>query len=261
MTIDSHRAHQELGGRRTSGRAHQGLVFIHGFLDSHAAWAQLMEALPPHAVQSIAPDLRGAGKRQAHAGPYTLNQAVTDVLELLDEQRLTNVALVGHSMGAQVAELVAWEVPERITSLTLITPTPLAGNVLPGSARALLRESGGDPLAQRNIRRLFSRNLNDNQLEQLLHPAVLMGKEAVRGYYDAFSEGDTRGHAPCAYGGPTLILGAADDPVIPAQQVADMRRNRFPSADFRLIDGSGHWPQMEQPAKTAAALASHLRLG
>src|SRR5882672_7933647 len=118
MTIDSHGVHQELTGQRTAGREPQALVFIHGFLDSHATWGPLIEALPRHAAQSIAPDLRGAGKRQAHAGPYTLNQAVTDILELLDEQGLTNVALVGHSMGAQIAELVAWEVPERVTSLT-----------------------------------------------------------------------------------------------------------------------------------------------
>jgi pimeloyl-ACP methyl ester carboxylesterase len=87
-----------------------------------------------------------------------------------------------------------------------------------------------------------------------------MGKEAVRDYYDAFTEGDPRGHAPCVYSGPTLVLGATDDPVIPAQQVAEIRRSRFPSADFRLIDGSGHWPQLEQPQRTAEALANHLRL-
>ena len=260
MAIDS-RDTQGSHGRRSSIREHQALVFIHGFLDSHATWGPLIEAMPTYAAPSIAPDLRGAGRRQAHPGPYTLNQAVTDILELLDEQGLTNVALVGHSMGAQIAELIAWQVPERVTSLTLITPTPLAGNVLPESARAMLRESGADAVAQRNIRKLFSKNLNDDRLDQLVHAAVLMGKEAARDYYDAFIEGDMRGHAPCTYEGPTLILGATDDPVIPAQQVAEIRRNRFPTADFRLIDGSGHWPQLEQPERTAEALASHLRLG
>lgn len=85
-----------------------------------------------------------------------------------------------------------------------------------------------------------------------------MGKEAARDYYDAFIEGDTTGHAPCPYMGPTLVLGAAHDPVIPARQVADIRKNRFPSADFRLIDDSGHWPQLEQPERTAQVIAAHL---
>ncbi|MFM0341994.1 alpha/beta fold hydrolase [Paraburkholderia fungorum] len=260
MAIDSHDAHPESASRPISGHRHQALVFIHGFLDSHATWEPLIKALPQDAAQSIALDLRGAGKRQAHAGPFTLTQAVADILEVLDEHELTGVALIGHSMGAQIAELVAWEVPERVTSLTLLTPTPLAGNILPESARALLRESGGDPLAQRDIRKLFSRNLDGNRLEQLVHPSALMGKEAVRDYYDAFTGGDPRGHALCTYSGPTLVLGATDDPVIPAQQVAEIRRTRFPAADFRLIDGSGHWPQLEQPEKTAEALARHLRL-
>ncbi|MGF6727789.1 pimeloyl-ACP methyl ester carboxylesterase [Paraburkholderia sp. GAS41] len=259
MAIDSHDI-QGSSGRRSSVPEHQALVFIHGFLDSYATWGPLIEAMPKHAALSIAPDLRGAGRRQAHPGPYTLNHAVTDILELLDAQGLTNVALVGHSMGAQIAELIAWHAPERISSLTLITPTPLAGNVLPESARTMLRESGADALAQRDIRKQFSKNLNGDQLDQLVHPAVLMGKEAARAYYDAFIEGDTRGLSPCTYRGPTLILGATDDPVIPAKQVADIRWNRFPAAGFRSIDGSGHWPQLEQPERTAEMLASHLRL-
>ncbi len=260
MAIDSHDAHPGSARRQISGQGHQALVFIHGFLDSHATWGPLIDALPQHAARAIAPDLRGAGNRQAHAGPYTLKQAVTDILALLDEHELTCVALVGHSMGAQIAELVASEAPQRITSLTLLTPTPLAGNILPDDARTLLRESGADPLAQRNIRKLFSRNLNDDRLDQLVHPSVLMGKEAVRDYYDAFTKGDPGGHAPCTYSGPTLVLGATDDPVIPAELVAEIRRSRFPSADFGLIDGSGHWPQLEQPERTAEALVSHLRL-
>ncbi|WP_172316596.1 alpha/beta fold hydrolase [Paraburkholderia solitsugae] len=260
MAIDSHQVHKTSPGRRTSVREHQALVFIHGFLDSHVSWEPLMEALSKHGVPSIAPDLSGAGKRQAHPGPYTLNQAVTDILEQLDEQGLTNVALVGHSMGAQIAELIAWQVPERVTSLTLITPTPLAGNILPESARAMLRECGADALAQRNIRMQFSTNLNGDQLDQLVQPTVLMGKEVARDYYDAFIQGDARGHSPCTYGGPTLILGSTDDSVIPAQQVAEIHRNRFPNADLRLIDGCGHWPQLEQPERTAEVLASHLQL-
>ena len=73
MTIDSHGVHQELAGQRTAGREPQALVFIHGFLDSHATWGPLMDALPMHAAQSIASDLHGAGKRQTHAGPRSLN--------------------------------------------------------------------------------------------------------------------------------------------------------------------------------------------
>jgi pimeloyl-ACP methyl ester carboxylesterase len=263
MAIDSNtnrRNGHESAVRRTQLHEHRTLVFIHGFLDSRATWAPLITALPPGTTYSIAIDLRGAGERRADAGPYTLDQAVGDVLELFEERDLSGVMLVGHSMGAQIAELVACEAPERVSALALITPTPLGGNTLPDDIRSLLRESGGDPLAQRNIRKMFSRNLGDHQLDRLMSADLLMPKKVVRDYYDAFTCGDARGHMPCPYDGPTLVLGATEDPVIPAQQVADICRHRFPAADFRLIDGSGHWPQLEQPGRTAEALVGHLGL-
>jgi pimeloyl-ACP methyl ester carboxylesterase len=242
----------------TSGLEIDALIFVHGFLDSHTVWSPLIGALACGSVPAIAPDLRGAGSRREDDTRCTLAQAVSDISQLIDDLRLSRVALIGHSMGAQIAELVAVERNERVASLTLITPTPLRGNTLPDEVRDLLRESGADRVAQRQIRAAFSKNLNDAQLDALVAPAVLMGKEAVRKYYDAFTTGDRRGDSPCAFHGPVLVVGAHDDPVIPAEQVAATCRDRFPAATYRVIAQSGHWPHLEQPRQTADAIAHHL---
>ncbi|MBP0595007.1 alpha/beta hydrolase [Paraburkholderia sp. LEh10] len=234
------------------------LIFVHGFLDSHAVWNQLINALPPSSIPIIAPDLRGAGKRRDEDSECTLQQAVSDIARLLDELQLSRVALVGHSMGAQIAELVAVERAAQVASLTLITPTPLRGNTLPDEVRDLLRESGDDPVAQRKIRAAFSTNLSNAQLDALAATHLLMHKATVRQYYDAFTQGDARGNVPCAYRGPVLVIGAQDDPVITRDQVAASCRERFPAADFRIVTNSGHWPHLEQPAHTAQLLARHL---
>lgn len=236
-------------------------IFIHGFLDSGASWAPLIQALSPYGVQCLAPDLRGAGGRAAEDGPYTLAQAVDDVLGQLREAAPEGrVALIGHSMGAQVAELAATRSPRAVAALVLITPTPLEGNILPADVRAMLRESGGDVAAQRGIRKLFSRHLSDAFLDASLDPRRVMGKAAARGYYDAFTGGDRAGERPSLYEGPTLILGAAEDPVIPPEMVERIQASRHPRAELAFIAGSGHWPQVEQPASTAARLAEFLHL-
>jgi pimeloyl-ACP methyl ester carboxylesterase len=138
-----------------------GLIFVHGFLDSHTTWSPLIGALACTSVPAIAPDLRGAGSRRKDDDRCTLAQAVADISQLIDERRFSRVALVGYSMGAQVAELVAElvavERADRVASLTLITPTLLRGNTLPDEVRELLRDSGADPVAQRQIRAAFSR--------------------------------------------------------------------------------------------------------
>jgi pimeloyl-ACP methyl ester carboxylesterase len=237
---------------------YDALIFIHGFLDNRTVWNDLIEALAPSSVPVIARDLRGAGDRRNEDDACTLAQAVADIVQVFDDRRLSRVALVGHSMGAQIAELVASERAAQVASLTLITPTPLRGNTLPDEVRDLLRESGDAPAVQRQIRVSFSTHLNSDQLDSLTAPHVLMNKATVRQYYDAFTLGDSHGNAPCAFRGPIMVIGAQDDPVITVEQIAAECRERFPAASFRIVAHSGHWPHLEQPAQTAQLLARHL---
>ncbi|KWR91753.1 alpha/beta fold hydrolase [Cupriavidus sp. IDO] len=241
-------------------RVPDSLVMIHGFLDSHVGWDPLIAQWQAQAADIVAPDLRGAGSLRDAAGPYSLEQAVADVVQLILEQDLYAVALVGHSMGAQIAELVAARLPDRAAALVLVTPTPLAGNTLPDEVRALLRDCGGDAQAQRAIREMFSRQLPAHQLARLTDPANMMGKAAVQAYYDAFTGGHPSGNAPCAFGGPVLVIAADEDPVIPVAMVEHARAARLSGAAFALIEGAGHWPQMEQPEQTASVIASFLGL-
>ena len=243
---------------------YDALIFIHGFLDNHTVWNDLIEALAPSSVPVIARDLRGAGDRRNEDDACTLAQAVADIVQVFDDRRLSRVALVGHSMGAQIAELVASERAAQVASLTLITPTPLRGNTLPDEVRDLLRESGDAPAVQRQIRVSFSTHLNSDQLDSLTAPHVLMNKATVRQYYDAFTLGDSRGNAPCSFRGPTMVIGAQDDPVITVEQIAAECRERFPAASFRIVAQSGHWPTREpqpHPARDRRVQQRAARVG
>jgi pimeloyl-ACP methyl ester carboxylesterase len=231
------------------------VVFIHGFLDNGAMWKPLIAQLAPYDVNCVAPELRGAGARSRSGGPYTLSQAVDDVLGLLHETD-GELVIVGHSMGAQIAELTATRMPGRVGRLVLVTPTPLEGNVLPENVREMLRESGGNAAAQREIRMQFSVQRPSQLLDA--DQDGLMGVEAVRGYYDAFTSGDGAGMYPCAYTGPVLLVGAEQDPVIPPALVQEIHDKRFANAQLTFIAGSGHWPHVEQPERLGRILAGFL---
>jgi pimeloyl-ACP methyl ester carboxylesterase len=100
-----------------AGRIPLSLVFVHGFLDNHAGWSPLIEQLgsTQHVYYTL--DLRGAGALRAECGPYTLAQAASDVQRLIEKHQMARVVLVGHSMGGQIAELVAMKCPERVAAL------------------------------------------------------------------------------------------------------------------------------------------------
>ncbi|CAG2160636.1 alpha/beta fold hydrolase [Cupriavidus numazuensis] len=234
------------------------LVLIHGFLDSGLAWQPLADALAASGYTSTAPDLAGAGARQAESGPYSLGRAVDEIVSHVNADTAP-IALIGHSMGAQIAELAAMRLGSRVSALVLLTPTPLGGNALPDEIRSTLRESGGDALAQRSIRQTFSKNLSEAQLLTATAADVLMGSDAVRGYYDAFTGGDIIGKRPTACTAQTLILGAQDDPVISPEMVRQIQEERFPVGRLGFIAGSGHWPHIERVEATAHAITEFLQ--
>jgi lipase len=94
------------------------VLAIHGITASSRAWPHLAAALP--GVRLLAPDLRGRGRSAALPPPYGLAAHVADLLRVLDEFGLGSVPVIGHSMGAFVAVLLAAAAPERVESLLLI---------------------------------------------------------------------------------------------------------------------------------------------
>src|SRR5438445_4927146 len=83
---------------------HYPVVFVHGFLDEGSLWQSVAGALADECVTSVAPNLPGMGGRAADRGPFTLNRLAADVASVV-EGFGQPVVLVGHSMGAQIAEL------------------------------------------------------------------------------------------------------------------------------------------------------------
>ena len=67
----------------------------------------------------IAVDTRGHGKSPRGNAPFTMNQFVEDLSNLLKKQELSEVILLGFSDGANIAMKFAIKYPEKIKALIL----------------------------------------------------------------------------------------------------------------------------------------------
>lgn len=97
------------------------LLTLHGWLDNAGSYARLAPLLAER-WQVIALELPGHGHSD-HLPPgthYHFVEYVRSVLEAIDALGLERFHLMGHSLGAGIASLVAAAKPERIDRLLLI---------------------------------------------------------------------------------------------------------------------------------------------
>ncbi|MCF7221756.1 alpha/beta fold hydrolase [Marilutibacter chinensis] len=96
------------------------VLALHGWLDNAASFAPIAPLLD--GIELVAIDLPGHG-RSAHLPPgadYSFPGAVNSVLDVADALGWDRFALLGHSMGAGIASLVAASCPERVGRLVAI---------------------------------------------------------------------------------------------------------------------------------------------
>jgi pimeloyl-ACP methyl ester carboxylesterase len=97
------------------------IIGLHGWLDN-ANTFDLIAPLLPDSVYFIAIDLPGHGlSSHKPIGTYFhMSDIVIDIFMLADKLQLSHFGLLGHSLGACLASLIAGTFPERITALALI---------------------------------------------------------------------------------------------------------------------------------------------
>jgi pimeloyl-ACP methyl ester carboxylesterase len=119
------------------------ILCIHGLTANCRCWDGIIETLsPPH--RAVAVDLRGRGGSGKPDQGYSLLDHIGDLHRLLDALAVDSAVLMGHSLGAFIAEAFAARFPDRVERLVLfdgggrLTEGQL-GKVMEGIRPALLR--------------------------------------------------------------------------------------------------------------------------
>lgn len=96
------------------------LFLQHGLIDHAHNWDWIAERFAS-AFHIFAPDLRGHGDSDwSRDGAYTLSDYVFDMARIVDALKVSDIRLVGHSLGGQIALRYAATFPETIASLVVI---------------------------------------------------------------------------------------------------------------------------------------------
>jgi pimeloyl-ACP methyl ester carboxylesterase len=263
---------------------------LHGFPDSAHTWRHLLPELAAAGFHAVAPFMRGyAPSALAADGCYQLGALVADAVALhaaLDGDE--RAILIGHDWGAEAAYGAAAIAPDRWRRLvTIAVPPPALDQRIFSDYDQLKRlfylffmktRSAAATIAANEmafIDRLWQdwspgfdadEDVN-NAKRSLREPGSLA---AAIAYYQAEEPGLYGGAADDPYaaeheallqtpGQPTLYLHGDRDGCIDVGLVGDTQRHLAPGSRMEIIEGSGHFPQLERPAAVNERILAWVR--
>ena len=266
IRLHGHRLHYRIGGDGPL------LVLVHGITNSSASWEPVLATLARR-FTVIAPDLLGHGDSAKPRGDYSLGanaSLLRDFMLALGHERAT---IVGHSLGGGIAMQFAYQFPDRIERLVLVSSGGLGREVtallravaLPGAEFVLpLLVSGPLVSAGATISGWIDRigvRLGSDVAAMATGFASLQDIEARRAFVQTaravIDVGGQRVNAIdklyLAEAVPTLILWGDRDPIIPARH-GIRAHELMPGSRLRIFEGAGHFPHHDDPAGFAAAI-------
>ncbi|MCF2505181.1 alpha/beta hydrolase [Dyadobacter sp. CY107] len=95
------------------------VILLHGYSDSWHSYELVMPLLP-ESLHVYAVSMRGHGNSSRPAGSYHPDVMADDIADLMKNLGINKAAIVGHSLGATVAQSFATRYLDKITAIVLI---------------------------------------------------------------------------------------------------------------------------------------------
>ncbi len=226
-------------------------LILHGFLGMSDNWKTLGNKFADDGYQVHLIDQRNHGK-SPHSNEFNYDLLVGDIREYCNDHSLSNILLLGHSMGGKAAMLTAFNHPELVEKLIVVDIAPkyyapqhqdiLEGLTALEEANLTSRSDAEDLLSQfvphKGIQLFLLKNLYWRTKEKL---ALKINLESLKENIDKLSEALPNDKS---FDKPSLFIRGEDSDYITAQDEKNIME-QFPKADIVSISGAGHWVHAE----------------
>jgi pimeloyl-ACP methyl ester carboxylesterase len=224
-------------------------VLIHGLGSDLTIWDAEADVFAAH-HRVTRPDVRGFGRSDKPAGPYSPALLARDLDGLFSACGIGDAHVVGISMGGVIAQRFALDFPRRLRSLVLVSTSSEVGEKSVAAWRRLadrIERDGFDAQtadASRAVSPAFAQRHPECVAELGRRNAACDPKG-----YAAAARAVSRYNWTSELAGvtvPTLILQGLDDQLTPPGGSVKLSR-ALPHARLLMVAEAGHNLPMEQP--------------
>ena len=229
------------------------VVLVHSTAGSSTHWSRQLEHLRP-ARRAVALDLRGHGRSESpRDGDYSINSTAADVHAVVEALGISRFVLVGHSLGGGVALAYAGAHPELVAGLLLLDPIGDGTQLPTAEVQAFLARLKSDYTG--TIEAYWDQIAGPDRAvrERLRQDLRATSRETVVRVFQAVMQFDPH-PALARYEGPAFSV------VTPHNNEAFSLHRLGKGFPYRIIEGTGHWIQLDKPDEVNRILDEFLQI-
>jgi len=225
------------------------VLLLHGAGGSHLSWPPQIRRLTGQRIYAL--DLPGHGKSNG-VGMQDIGEYAKSVYEFMKAVRLSNVVVIGVSMGSAIAMSLALAYRKRVIGLGLIG----SGARLRVAASTLENVSNPSsflPTVETVIENSYSSNVDPRVKELAVQQMAETRQAVLYGDFLACDEFNVMERVS-KVNIPTLIICGSQDRMTPPSR-SEYLREQIAGSQLHILDGAGHMVMTEQPDEVAGLLA------
>ncbi|RBQ80882.1 hypothetical protein FVER53590_10563 [Fusarium verticillioides] len=246
--------HVEQSSPSRQPQDHPTIIFLHFWGGSSKTWSPV-NGLIALSFPTVRLDFRGWG---SSTGPtdeteYSILKLAQDVEQVIEQLELHNYIIVGHSMGAKVAQAIAGrKLVSGLAGLVLLCPAPPTPLMLPEEMRdqqiSAYNNTQNAEFVARNV--LTAKPLPDGTIEGIVED-MLKGNPSAKAAWPRYAMIEDIQELCKRISIPSIVVAGAKDQVEPVARVKAEVGGNISVAKFLVLDKVGHLAPLEAPKEVA----------
>ncbi|WP_372917893.1 alpha/beta fold hydrolase [Salegentibacter sp.] len=226
-------------------------IFLHGFLGMGDNWKTLGGEFAEAGYQVHLVDQRNHGK-SPHSDDFDYQIMADDIVDYCKQHNLSDIILLGHSMGGKAAMLMAAQNPELVKKLIVVDIAPkyyaphhqqiLDGLTALEEANLSSRKEAENLLKEfisnKGIRLFLLKNLDRESQDKL---CLKLNLSALKANIEKVGEALPEDQK---YKGETVFIRGENSDYITSEDEVSIKE-QFPKAEIISIPNAGHWVHAE----------------
>jgi 3-oxoadipate enol-lactonase len=232
------------------------IVFVNSLATTTGMWNGVVTRLPKN-FDVVRYDQRDRGGPMGHY-PFSLDDLVSDLFAVLDEENIQEAHIAGVSLGGLVALRAAAIMPQRTKSAVAMCCAARFSSKVWVARGQQVRAEGITPLVPQVIDRWFTPEFQQRQPSIVDEHRQMLASTDPVGYAfacDLLAESDVRDDLPNIKAPVLVISGEADS----ANPIDDQKLivKRVPTARHEILKDTAHLAPVAEPALVARLVSDH----